>query len=232
MAWHSLLGSAGSEVLSHSRCWIMVVSDCWKTIRPEGPVRSVHSQLGKQGFPLTRPRLYFYFFFCGWKRGHVKVNVYATACEIIFSRCIYIYKPSWKRWNSHFIWQETLLDMWAHLCGAYLASYDVHLPVHVCPFLCVLVYFSLAVSWLLIFFSWRMIMDPESFPVDRGKVVTHGNCWVTLPPAAIADRLTNREAMQAFTISYFSLGGCVLIPNLITLVGLLHSEPSLPHMLW
>lgn len=60
MAWHSFLGSAGSEVLSHSRCWIMVVSNCWKTIRPEGPVRSVHSQLGKQGFPLTRPRLYFF----------------------------------------------------------------------------------------------------------------------------------------------------------------------------
>lgn len=128
MAWHGFLGSAGSEVLSHSRCWIMVVSNCWKTIRPEGPVRSVHSQLGKQGFPLTRPRLYFFY---GWKGGHPKVNVYVTACEIIFSRCIYIYKPRWRIWKSHFIWQETLLDMWAHLCGAYLASYNMHLPVHV-----------------------------------------------------------------------------------------------------
>lgn len=158
--------------------------------------------------------------------------VKATTCEIILSRCTCTYNHNWKSRKSHYIWQEILLNMWAHLCVAYIAFY-VHVFACACVCIsqhaCVFSFGSIAAPDLL------LLEDdyyPESFPVDSGKVVTHGNCWVTPPPAARADKLTNHEAMQAFTISYLSLGGCVIIPKLIMHVGLLHSKPSSHHMLW
>lgn len=58
----------------------------------------------------------------------------ATTCEIILSRCTCTYNHNWKSRKSHYIWQETLLDMWAHLCVAYIALY-VH--VFACACVCI-----------------------------------------------------------------------------------------------
>lgn len=57
-AWHGSLGSAGSEIFSHSTWWV-TVSDCWRRIESEGPAWSVYSQLGWKGFPPTNPGFIF-----------------------------------------------------------------------------------------------------------------------------------------------------------------------------
>lgn len=149
----------------------------------------------------------------------------ATTCEIILSRCIYIHNHNWKSKKGHYIWQRNpTRHVSTPVCSmhSFLRTFSrayVCISLHACVFLAVL---RLSISSY-----WRMIMDPHSFPVDSGKVVTHGNCWVTLPPAARTDKLTNHEGMQTFTISYLSLGGCVIIPKPIMHVGLLHSKTQL-----
>lgn len=62
--------------------------------------------------------------------------------------------------------------MLAHLCAANVASYTN--GAHVLAFLGMLVYFFFFL-WPGISFYWRVIMDPDGFPVDIRKVVTHGS---------------------------------------------------------
>lgn len=225
MAWHGFLGSAGSEALSHSWWWVMVVSGCWKRIMSEGPVRSVHPQLGEQGFPLTRPELCVFLGEGSEGAGHRRVNV--QKWQLVKLYCPDTFSHICKTSRGHYVWpKKTLtLNVSTPVCGkrSFLHKRCARLSIsqHAC------VFFFL---WLGISFYWMVIMDPDGFPVDIRKVVTHGSWWVTSPPVVRAHKLTNHEAMQFFTMSHLLLGeGCVIIPKAIMHAGLLHRNPSLCH---
>lgn len=132
----------------------------------------------------------------GWDGACVEV----TMCEIILSRCIYTYSLDCKRREDHYIWQQTCLDMCARVWSIHSFLFSCA-HVDVSRHACVFFFGNVAAPDL------RLLEDdygPRRFPrshshyVDRDEVVTHGSCWVALPPAAGTDKLKNHESMQAF----------------------------------
>lgn len=136
---HSLPGMAFWEV-REVRHWVTLDggSQWFQTAGRElcrkGPMRSVHPQLGDQGFPLTRPELCF---LRGSKRGWtggrgrggswVGEPAKVTTSEIILSRYIQPHFVSVEGpiifWKNIYI-RKILCEMLAHLFAVYIASYS------------------------------------------------------------------------------------------------------------
>lgn len=174
LAWQGSRGSAGSEPFSHSTWWVMV-SDCRRRIMSEGPAWSVYSQLGEKGFPPTNPGFIFL-------RREGKLG--QDRCEDVRNYIVQMYlyvRHSWKK-GGHFIQWETWLDA----CTP--ASSSSRRPG---VFMCLWRHRDPSSA-----FTGGPSPGPDGFPANAGTAVTHGNRWLTLPPAATTDELTNRAAMQ------------------------------------